>query len=236
MNDDLQKKLDELSKNADVLIASPETIEHLQKNVTGVKSTVVPYAEYLDKLFTEKRKLADVLVEQMPHLDPRVGNGSIEALYNEVRECFVFGVYGAAITLSVIMLEFACRERLFQEMEKRGESPNWNKLEKKLLSYSLEKLHEYGVFTDEEHAVMESFATEIRNSYLHYKIKKLIKDMVLEELKGINVHTGEIILEHNVRPADKPFLWFSAKKVLDRDTMLHKVTFCIHWVNTLLGA
>lgn len=58
--------------------------------------------------------------------------------------------------------------------------------------------------------------------------------MILDELKGVNVETGEVTIQRNVRPADKPFLWFSAKRVLDKNTVVDRVTFCIRWVNKLL--
>lgn len=54
--DDIQKKLDELVKQSDLFVSSPETIERLKARGLPIKSVLITYKEYLDKLFAEKRK------------------------------------------------------------------------------------------------------------------------------------------------------------------------------------
>jgi hypothetical protein len=59
--------------------------------------------------------------------------------------------------------------------------------------------------------------------------------MVLLELPSINFETGEVRTEYNVKPSERPELWFSAKKVLDRESLVIRVNFCVDFVNKILS-
>lgn len=86
MNDDeLEKKLDEIVKHHDTVVLSPKTIEMMKAKGLPIKSVKVAYKDYLDKLFMEKRKTADSIVNDLPHLDPTIANASISSLYDEFR-------------------------------------------------------------------------------------------------------------------------------------------------------
>ena len=58
--------------------------------------------------------------------------------------------------------------------------------------------------------------------------------MFIEELPALNVHTGEIIMHKNVDVKTMPQLWFSAKKRIDKDTLVGISKFCLSWANNLL--
>ena len=232
--DNVQKKLDELVKQADYMIASPDTIESMKKKGLPIKSTFITYKEYLDKLFTNKRKISEELINKLPHLDDSIANSTVQSLYDELRECFVLGIPGAAITLALILLELALKYRLFEERKKSDPNSSWEEIEKLDFASTVSDLGKKGIITTDEKKRLDEYNIKIRNPYIHYNIYKLIKDSVLKELSSVDINTGEVTIHKNVRPADKPFLWFSAKKVRDRKEIIPLTNFCINWVNKVL--
>jgi len=235
MTDDLQKKLDDLVKNSSFIIATPDTIDRMKERGLPIKSTFQTYEEYLDKLFVEKRKIADEVISKLPLLDDAVANATAQALYNELRECFVLGIPGAGITLAIILFEYACRHRLFIEKRKSNPNASWSNLEKKMLSQTLGELKALDVVNQDDFEMLMDFNKTVRNNYLHYNIGKLVKNMTIAELPSVKIDTGEVVIEKNVDIKNKPWLWFSAKRVLDRDNIVPIADFCIHWANKLLS-
>lgn len=235
MNDAIQKKLDEMVKNSDMFIATPDVIKNLQKKGLPIKSVLTTYQEYLDKLFAERRKMANELVDKLPHLDEKIANGTITSLYEELKECFVMGIPGASISLAIILFDIAAKFRLFDERKKTNPEASWKPIEDLHLREVILELEDYRVITEDEKKELLDFNKEIRNNYLHYNIQKLVKDMILGELPSMNVDTGVVTIERNVKPADRPYLWFSAKRVLDKKTVILRVDFSIEWVNKFLA-
>lgn len=233
----LQSKLNELVKNADVMIASPETIAILRKKVVGIKSKSETYKEYLDKLFKEKRSTSFDLLDQLPALDPAIANPTAGALYEEIRQCAVMGIPGATITQVVILLEFAARHRVWEKRLESDSNARWEDTELLDLGSCAMELKKKAVISKAEWKKLKSFNEDVRNPYLHYNIKKLleIERLTLKELPTINVHTGEITIYKNVNAANMPQLWFSAKQVMDNLTWRSKVIFAMRWVNNLLN-
>ena len=231
----LKKKLDELVKQSDLFVSTPETIERLKAKGLPIKSVFTTYEEYLDKLFVERRKLASDLVKNLPHLDHKIANSAIQALYEELKECFVLGIPGAAITLAVILLELALKYRLYDERIKRDPSSKWEYIEQIDFTKAISSLWKLKVISKKEKQQLDKFNLKFRNPYIHYNIKKLVHDMVLGELSSVNVETGKIKVLKNVKPADYPSLWFSAKRVKDKKVIVLVVTFCIDWANKLLS-
>lgn len=233
--DDLQKKLDELVKQSDLIVSSPDTIEKLKARGLPVKSIFITYKDYLDKLFVEKRKIADGLIKKLPHLEENIANATIQALYEELKECFVLGIPGAGITLSVILLELALKYRLFEERINEDPNSKWEHIEQIDFTKSVNDLFAKKVITKKERTQLDDFNLNTRNPYIHYNIQKLVKDMILQELSSVNIETGEVTKLKNVKPSEYPSLWFSAKRVLDKKTIIIVTTFCINWANKLLA-
>ena len=235
MDNEIQKKLDNLVKNSDLFVAAPDTIRQLQAQGLPVKSIFTTYQEYLDKLFAEKRQLANEIINKLPHLDQHIANSTISSLYEELKECFVLGIPGASITLAIILLDVACKFRLYDERKKVNNKSGWKSVEELHLREAIMELKTRKVITEIEKKRLLAFNKEVRNSYLHYKIQKLVRDMILAELPSVNIETGDVTIEKNVKPENRPFLWFSAKKVLDKQTVESRVKFCVNWVNKLLS-
>jgi len=231
----LKKKLDELVKQSDLFVSTPETIEKLKAQGLPIKSTFTTYEEYLDKLFVERRKLASDLVKKLPHLNHKIANSTLQALYEELKECFVLGIPGAAITLSVIFLELALKYRLYDERIKRDPNSKWECIEQIDFTKAISSLRKLKVISKKGKLQLDRFNLEFRNLYIHYNIKKLMHDMVLGELPSVNIETGDVKVLKNVKPADYPSLWFSAKRVKDKKVIILVVTFCVNWANKLLS-
>ena len=233
--DDLQKNLDELVKQSDLFVSSPDTIEKLKARGLPIKSIFITYREYLNKLFANKRKIADDLIGKLPLLDANIANATVQTLYEELKECFVLGIPGAGITLSVILLELALKYRLFEERIKDDPNSKWEHIEQIDFTRTVNDLFAKKVITKKEKAQLDDFNLDTRNPYIHYNIQKLVKDMILQELSSVNIETGEITKLKNVKPSEYPSLWFSAKRVLDKKTIIMVTTFCINWANKLLA-
>jgi hypothetical protein len=94
------------------IISSPKTIEDLQKR--GVKfDEKVPKTEeqFLDELFLQRRKVAGTLISRFPST-PQIAIPTIGFLYDEIRECILFGLFGAAISLSAVLVEFSLKHAI----------------------------------------------------------------------------------------------------------------------------
>lgn len=234
-DDVIRKKMDELVSQSTILVASPETIEKLKAKGHPIKSSTITYKDYLDSLFDKRRKIADDLIKILPHLSDSIANSTISALYEELKECFAFGIPGAGITLALILFELACKYRLFEEWKKNDPNSKWERIEEIKLSTVIKGLRKHEVISDEERSKLDTFNLDTRNSYIHYNIQKLVKDMVIGELPSMNIETGEVTVLKDVNASKYPHLWFSAKRVLDQKTVVLIVSFCISWVNRLLS-
>ena len=118
MNNDNKKLkdiLNDLAKEGSFIIANPETIKKLKAKGLPFQSKFITYKEYLDKLFREKRKLADEVIGDFPPISDKVAHSSIKSLYEQVRECYALGIFGAAITLASVLLEVSLKYRLYNE-------------------------------------------------------------------------------------------------------------------------
>lgn len=234
LSKEIKKKLDEMLTYSSYIVANPSTIEQMQKKNLPIHSRFISYEEYLDNLFEEKRSKAREIIELLPLFDTKVGNAVAESLYNEFRECFVLGVNGAAITLAIVLLDYSTKHRLLMFKRETNPSTDWKSVEGMQLGDTIKALGDAGLLTEEEKAQLMRFNSRVRNSYMHYKIRELVKDMMIFELPTLNVRTGEVVVHKDVDVKTMPHLWFSAKKKLDATTVVDISTFCINWANKLL--
>ena len=102
MDENIRKKLDELSENSDSIIANPDDIEKLKSQ--GLPIRTVP-SKTIPELFQERLALALDVAQHLPILPYRLPP-AIKSLCQEIRECIFFGLNGAAITLSGNLIEF----------------------------------------------------------------------------------------------------------------------------------
>ena len=236
-NKKIQEAMDSFVKDfgATMIVTSPETSNRMQEDGLPIQSNFIPFDEYLVTLFQEKRKQADEKIKNLPLLKKDLGDAVATALYNEFRECFVLGVNGAAITLAILLMEYAMKRRIFIDRFSKDPSVSWEEIEKFSFHRSVDEIK--NLITPNEYDSLITFNTEVRNNYIHYKIQTLIKeaDMVISKLPTLNTNTGETKILENVDVNTMPHLWFSAKRKLDQDTVVGISKFCIGWTNKLLS-
>lgn len=232
--DEVKKKLDELVKNSDLFVASPETLERMKQRGLPIKSTFQTYTEYLDNLFKKRRDQAEILIKDLPLLDESIANATVSSLYEEFKECFVMGINGASIILAILLLDLSAKYKLFELRKEKNPRSSWKPIEELMLKEVIEELGQYKAISEEEEKSLLSFNSKIRNNYLHYNIQKLVKDVIASKLPSVDVVTGEIVIENDVRAAERPHLWFFAKKILDKESIVDRTSFCIGWTNKLL--
>ena len=232
--DDIKEKLDELVKNSDLFVASPETLESMRKKGLPITSTFQTYEAYLDELFKKRKKQALELIKQIPLLDERIANATVNSLYEEFKECYVMGINGASIIMAILLLDLSAKYKLHEVRLEMNVKASWKPIEDLMLKEVINELRQYKIISEDDEESLLFFNSRIRNNYLHYNIQKLVKDVIAEELQSINVETGQVTVEKNVKAAEHPHLWFFAKKVLDKQSVIERTSFCISWVNKLL--
>ena len=103
---DINDFLTELVKGSTHIISKPETVEELQKQ--GVKfdepQKLTP-EQAVENIFIQRKAIALVNITKFS-LPPDIAIPTIGFLYDEIRECILFGLYGAAISLSAVLASF----------------------------------------------------------------------------------------------------------------------------------
>lgn len=235
MSDDIKQLLDQMVKDSNLMIAKPETIDQLIK--AGIKfdsPKPLTKEEYLDQLFEERKKIAFVQIDQLPS-PPQLANPTMQSLYVEITECILFGLNGAAITLSGIMVEFALKRAIVDKRMEDGEKglSMWDFVETLDFGKSIKEAYELKIITDEDKKKLTYLKNEIRNPYNHYNIKKIIKDAVAGKVKILHLDTKKTE-EKDLPAVENPHLWFSAKKFADRERVIKVFLTADTWVKRLL--
>ena len=105
MDENIQKKLDELAQGMDTIIANPDDVKMLKNQGLPIKA--VP-SKSIPELFQVRLHSAIAIADHLPALPERLPP-AIKSLYQEIRECIFFGLNGAAITLSGNLIEFSLK-------------------------------------------------------------------------------------------------------------------------------
>lgn len=207
------------------IISNPKTIEDLQKK--GVKfdeKSKKTEAQFLDELFNERRKASSSLVRKFPNA-PQIAIPTIGFLYDEIRECILFSQFGAAISLSAVLVEFSLKHAIVRK--NRGstyDKAEWDRIENMELGPTITEAKSLGIINDKQKKALKSFKNTIRNPYLHYNIKKITKKVAANKVKKVNVITRKVE-ELDIPAEDNPVLWGFAKKFVDRETVFDVFTF-----------
>lgn len=229
----LKDILDELSKQGNYIISNPSTISQLRDKGLPIKHTFVTFEEYIEKLFNEKRKNALELVKQLPQLDDSISSGVIADIYEEIRSSYALGIFTSTIVNSILLLEFAMKDRLYSERLKHDPNSAWEDLEKFDMDSLIQQLAKRKIITKKEKEQLVDFSINFRNPYFHINIQKLTKGVIITRLPQINVETQEVIELKNVEMSKHKFLWFAAKRFFDKYNVIGVVNFCVQWTNEL---
>jgi len=232
MIDDIEKIMEELAKGHNRLIVNPETLEALKAK--GVPFNVVP-SPTIEELFEQRKQNAMDKAPQLPPL-PQGLPPAIQALYQEIRECIFFGLYGAAITMSSILIEYVIKHATY--LKEAGGYQNtdpkeWDKFEKKELGTAINHAKKMGVIDSKMAKKLHSFRVTIRNPYSHYNIKKITENVVAEKVKRVDTNTGEVV-ELNIAAKDSSMIQAQSKPFMDEYHVLAVFHFADEVVKYLL--
>lgn len=217
--------LSSLVQGSTHIISKPETIEQLQKQ--GVKFDKPAHkteTEILDELFSQRRQTATSIISKFPNA-PKIAIPTIGFLYDEIREAIIFGLNGAAISLSAVLVEFSLKHAIVKKT--RGDTYDkveWDRIENMELGPTITEAKTLGIIDETQQEALISFKNTVRNPYLHYNIKKITKKVAANKVKKININTQKVE-ELDIPVEENPVLWGFAKKFVDRETVFDVFTF-----------
>jgi len=222
---DLDDFLANISTGATHIITSPKTIDELQKK--GVKfDAKKPRTadQIIEGLFQERKENAIANVAKFPSA-PDIAIPTIGFLYDEIRECILFGLNGAAISLSAVLVEFALKHAIIQKL--RGDTydrAEWDRLENTELGPTIDEAYKLKLVDKKTKEALVDFKNKIRNPYLHYNIKRITKDVVARKVTKVDTRTRKTE-EVDLPAEDNPIVWGFAKRFADRERVLDVFIF-----------
>lgn len=233
MIEDIEKIMSELAGDSDTIIVNPETLEELKRS--GVPFDIVP-APTIDQLFDQRKQNAFLKIGQLPSL-PQGLPPAVQALYQEIRECIFFGLNGAAITMSAILIEFVLKHTTF--IKEAGGYQNagthdWDQFENMELAPAINRAKRAGVLDAKMAKRLDSFRKTIRNPYSHYNIKKITYDVVAGKVKQVNTTTGAVT-EVDLAAKDHPMIQAQVKPWVDGHNVMAVFAFADEVVKHLLS-
>lgn len=233
-DDKLKELMEEVSKGATHMVATPDVIKRMTEQGVPIQKKFIKYEDYIETLFDKKKSEALNLANQLPRLDETIADGVISEIFEEVTESHILGIFSASITNAILLLEYAMRTRLYNERFKSNPKTEWADLEKLDMDALIKNLFRLKIISENEKNKLVNFSKTFRNPYFHINIHKLTKNMVIERLPGVNINTLEKIEMRNVKVSEHKFLWFAAKRVLDKFQAKGVIHCCVDWTNKLL--
>ena len=232
MYKDIEKIMEELSKGSDRIIVNPGDLEKLKKH--GIPFDIIP-SPTINELFNQRKEKAHTIAQYLPSLPQRLPP-VIQALYQEIRECIFFGLNGAAITMSAILIEYIIKHTTYI-VEAGGyensDPKKWDEFENLELSKAINRAKSAGILDSKTAKRLHSFRKTIRNPYSHYNIKEITKNVVAKNVKRVDINTGDI-KERDIDAKDNPVIQAQAKPFMDEHHVLPVFHFADEIVKYLL--
>ncbi len=224
---DINQLLTSLVKGSTHIIASPDTIrEAIKQGVKFDKPTKKSTEELISDLFESRKKQALKLkiYTKFPDI-PEIATPTISSLYDEIRECILLGLNGAAISLSAILIEFALKYAIVKfNKGKAYDKKEWDRIENIELGEAIIEAKKLGILNDVWVELLDDFKDKLRNPYLHYNIKKITENVVAGKTKRFDIKTQKTT-EEDILAKDNPVVWALAKKFVDREYVLNAFGF-----------
>lgn len=233
MIEDIEKIMSKLAGNSNIIIVNPQTLEELRRS--GVPLDIVP-APTVDQLFNQRKKNAFMKIGQLPSL-PQGLPPAVQALYQEIRECIFFGLNGAAITMSAILIEFVLKHTVFIKEAggyQKANTQDWDQFENMELGPAINRAKRAGILDTKMATRLDSFRKTVRNPYSHYNIKKITYGVVAEKVKQVDTKTGAIT-EVDMAAKDHPMIQAQVKPWVDENNVLAVFTFADEVAKYLLS-
>jgi len=232
MTKDLKRLIDELAKDSDRIIVNPKDLKKLIMQGLPIKE--IP-EQTIDKLFEERKENALLKVKELPPLPEEV-QPAIQALYQEIRECIIFGLNGAAITMSSILIEYMLKHATFIKEAggyQKADPKKWDEFENMELSSAINRAKKLGLLDSEMTERLHSFRAKIRNPYNHFNIKKITQNVVAEKVKLLDIKTREA-KEIDISAKDSPMIQAQAKPIVDKHYVMSVFYFADEIVKYLI--
>ena len=233
MIEDIEKIMTELAGDSNTIIVNPEMLEELRH--AGVPFDTVP-APTIDELFDQRKQNAFLKMGQLPSL-PQGLPPAVQALYQEIRECIFFGLNGAAITMSAILIEFVLKHTAFIKEAggyQKANTQDWDQFENMELGPAINRAKRAGVLDAKMAKRLHSFRETIRNPYSHYNIKKITYGVVAGKVKQVDTKTGAVA-EVDMAAKDHPMIQAQVKPRVDEYNVLSVFAFADEVVKYLLS-
>ncbi len=235
---DINELLAPYAANATQFIASTSTLKKMtEKGMKLDKPVNESNEEYITRIFEERKKVAQDTIGKLPP-KPNIPLPPILSLYDEISECVLFGLNGAAISLSAVLVEFAIKHAIVDRNKgvELYDKAEWSRVEKKELGPIIGEAEKLGLFDEEDIKKLIHFKNTIRNPYLHYNIKEITKDVIMQEAFAYNAETHKVEKKYNLRAEDHPFLWELGKQKVDEGEVLGVFKFADSVVRSLFPA
>lgn len=227
--------LTELVQGSTHMISKSETIEQLQKQ--GVKfdePKQVTMDEMVENLFSQRKIIALTNMAKFV-TPPNIAIPTIGLLYDEIRECILFGLYGAAISLSAVLVEFSLKHAIVRKKcGDKYDQKEWDRLENMELGPTIQEGKKLGIVNKKMEQGLISFKNTVRNPYLHYNIKKITENVAARKVKRLDIKTQKV-KEVDLDAKDNPIVWGLAKKFVDRELVFKVFGFADTLVKNLFS-
>jgi hypothetical protein len=226
---DINAILSVLADGKSALVAHPAAIERLIELGASIqRSPQLAPQEAVERLFDKRKKLALELVPSLPGI-PGSLPASVVALYEEIIQALLFGLHGAAITQCGILVEFAMKFSVFivetgSATAEAFDAEKWDQLENVTMGGAITRALKAGIISLAHEAQLIDFKDTVRNPYSHYNIQRICKPWRWENVRKVDLITGEVSVANEV-VADDPVLQAQAKPEIDRRESLRVLAF-----------
>lgn len=236
MGDSINLLVHRLLRGPKLVIAAPETIAKARSKGHPIQQVPeMSLEEAIDKLFDNRKQLALQVARRL--LPCPTWDVPILYLYDEIRQCLMFGMNGTAITLCGILVEFMLKYSIFSKRQKgnvKFDSEAWKEFEGKMtLRPAIKIAKKEGLLTDDIADSLHHFATDVRNTYSHFNIQTITKDAYFEGVSVLNVETDQTEVR-DLPASNSPGLQILAKSELDGQTVWEVFDFSDRVVHHLL--
>jgi hypothetical protein len=161
----------------------------------------------------------------------------VASLYGEIITCIIFGVYGAAITLSGILVEFVLKHCTYLR-EAGGyahyDPKPWGEFEQMTFGPAIKRAAKAGLVNPTQIADLNRFKNVVRNPYNHYNIGKITASVVWERVQVVKLYTGAVE-EKTIAAKDDPISQAHAKPFVDQAQVLRIFGFADAVTRALLA-
>jgi hypothetical protein len=224
---DIATILSKLAATSDRVVMNPADIEKLlQQGVTFDPPPKRTLEESIDLLFSNRKQYAVDRAKILPPL-PQMPY-AVVSLYEEIVTCIIFGVYGAAITLSGILIEFVLK--LCTYVREAGgyehyDPDHWDGFEQITFGRAIKRAAKTGLLNPSQIADLNRFKNVVRNPYNHYNIRKITSTVVWDKVQIVKLDTGDVE-EQKILAKDDPVIQALSKPLVDQRDVLRIFRIC----------